>query len=242
MFVHFYLLLCFGCFSSLSSFQNSQHFVILTPGISIIGQYQPSKGMWECTKCPAGYYCLSTNDSNQIPCPERHYCPSGSSFPTPCPDGTYSKAGDVKFVSADQCRNCITGSYCRAGSIFGPCVGGYYCKSRSPDPNPSASGNYSHKVEAGPCAAGYYCPNGTLNPIPCPNNTLKDYEGGSGLVSDCKPCPAGKQCFGGLFCYILTEFIFQILLYNTLHLYSSEEVYNLLHSLIHTHPHPWEKE
>jgi hypothetical protein len=176
--------------------------VILTPAILIIGQYQPSKGMWECTKCPAGYYCMSTNDSNQIECPEKYYCPTGSSFPKPCPDGTYSRSGDVRLERADQCRNCITGWYCRAGKIMGQCAGGYYCKSRSPDPNPS-SRNYSHQVEAGPCAAGYYCPNGTLYPIPCPNNTLKENEGGNGLVSDCKPCPAGKQCFGGLLYFLL---------------------------------------
>ena len=161
--------------------------------------------MSECTKCPAGYYCLSTNDSNQIPCGPNYYCPAGSSYPRLCPDGTYSKAGDVKFVNASQCRNCITGSYCRSGKIFGPCAGGYYCKSRSPDPNPS--GNYSHQVEAGPCAAGFYCPNGTLNPIPCPNNTFKGYEGGNGLISDCKPCPAGKQCFKGEYSSKIEDFI-----------------------------------
>lgn len=161
----------------------------------IVGQSQQNKGQSECEKCPAGYYCLSTNFTHQIPCPEHSFCPAGSSQPKLCPHGTYSKT--LKLVNASQCNNCITGSYCRAGRIAGPCNAGYYCKSRSPDPNPSF-GNYSHPVEAGPCAVGYYCPNGTLNPVPCPNNTLKDYVGGFGLVSDCKPCPAGKQCFGGL--------------------------------------------
>lgn len=155
--------------------------------------------MWECTKCPPGYYCLSTNDSKQIPCPERHYCPIGSSFPTLCPDGTYAETGDVKFENATQCRNCITGSYCRAGRIFGPCAAGYYCKSHSPDPNPLS--NNSHPIEAYPCPAGYYCPNGTFKPLPCPENTLKNYVGGNGLLSDCKPCPVGEQCFNGMLLY-----------------------------------------
>ena len=176
-----------------------------------IGQYQPSIGMWECTKCPPGYYCLSTNDSKQIPCPERYYCPIGSSFPTLCPDGTYAETGDVKFENATQCRNCITGSYCRAGRIFGPCAAGYYCKSHSPDPNPLS--NNSHPIEAYPCPAGYYCPNGTFKPLPCPENTLKNYVGGNGLLSDCKPCPVGEQCFNGMLLYHRRFYAIRFFLY-----------------------------
>ena len=194
--------LIFIMLSKHSSFNNSSKNSVKTPAVLILGQYQPDRGMSECTKCPAGYYCR--NESSETPCPENYYCPAGSSFPKHCPDGTYSKPGDVTLVNASQCRNCITGSYCRAGKIFGPCAGGYYCKSRSPHPNPS--GNYPIQVEAGPCPVGYYCPNGTLSPIPCPNNTLKDYEGGNGLRSDCKPCPAGKQCFKGLYFNKITVF------------------------------------
>lgn len=201
LFTFIFTLLIFFSFCSTSSSPSPLHVlqqIVINTYTFCLGQYQPSKGMWECSKCPAGYYCLSTNDSKQIPCPERHYCPTGSSFPTLCPDGSYAKAGDVKFVNSSQCRNCITGSYCRAGRIFGPCAAGYFCKSRSPDPNPLS--NYSYPVEAGPCPAGFYCPNGTLEPEPCPQNTLKDYVGGNGLISDCKPCPAGKHCFEGMFC------------------------------------------
>jgi len=75
-----------------------------------------------------------------------------------------------------------------------PCDGGYYCKSGSPDPNPS---DYWFPIEAAPCAEGYYCPNGTLLPIPCPANTMKNYTGGYGIPSDCTPCLAGRFCLNG---------------------------------------------
>lgn len=57
--------------------------------------------------------------------------------------------------------------------------------------------SYWHPVEAGPCQEGYYCPNGTLLPIPCPDNTMKNYTGGYGHVSDCTACYAGKVCVNG---------------------------------------------
>ena len=61
----------------------------------------------------------------------------------------------------------------------------------------SCSIEYWFPVEAGPCQEGYYCPNGTLLPIPCPDNTMKNYTGGYGIVSDCTPCLAGKFCLNG---------------------------------------------
>ena len=59
------------------------------------------------------------------------------------------------------------------------------------------SAGYWHPVEAGPCQEGYYCPNGTLQPIPCPDNTMKNYTGGYGKVSDCHPCLPGRFCLNG---------------------------------------------
>ena len=61
----------------------------------------------------------------------------------------------------------------------------------------SCSIEYWFPVEAGPCQEGYYCPNGTLLPIPCPDNTMKNYTGGYGIASDCTPCLAGKFCLNG---------------------------------------------
>ena len=47
--------------------------------------------------------------------------------------------------------------------------------------------------DGGPCPAGFYCPVQTEDPIPCPNTTYRDVQGGAAL-SDCLLCPQGQYC------------------------------------------------
>ena len=115
-------------------------------------------------------------------------------MPLSCPNGTFTHDDMTGLANASQCLPCTTGKWCRLGKIVGRCLGGYFCKSGSPDPNPDG---YWYPVEAGPCKAGYYCPNGTLAPIPCPDNTRKLLPGGDGTESDCKVCPPGIHCING---------------------------------------------
>ena len=151
-------------------------------------------GQWECQPCPAGYYCSPTPQ----PCPAKHYCPAGTVTPIPCPSGTFTYDNTTGLANASQCNPCIAGHYCLVGSIAGQCVGGYFCKSKSPSPTPTfQEGN----EENGPCKEGHYCPNATTVPIPCPDNTMKNYTGGDGTVSDCKPCVAGRYCYNGKYTY-----------------------------------------
>lgn len=159
----------------------------------LTGSNQHNKGQPECDLCPAGYYCpIKTSILEK--CPPRHYCPAGTTVPLTCPNGTFTHDNMTGLANASQCLPCITGFYCRIGQVVAPCDGGYYCKAGSPDPNPSG---YRFPIEAAPCAEGYYCPNGTLLPIPCPANTMKNYTGGYGRLSDCTPCLAGRYCLNG---------------------------------------------
>ena len=158
-----------------------------------LGSNQHNAGQESCDLCPAGYYC-PIKTATPEKCPPRHYCPAGTTVPLTCPNGTFTHDNMSGLANASQCLPCITGFYCRLGQVVAKCDGGYYCKTGSPDPNPDG---YRYPVEAGPCAMGYYCPNGTLVPIPCPDNTMKNYTGGYGEPSDCTPCPAGRFCLNG---------------------------------------------
>ena len=154
------------------------------------GSNQDSPGQATCVLCPQGYYCQPT----PIRCPRYHYCPAGVTVPIPCPNGTFTYDNMTGLANASQCLPCITGHYCRLGQIISTCMGGFFCKSGSPDPNPDG---YWPPVEAGPCPMGYFCPNGTKAPLPCPDNTMKNYTGGTGYASDCLSCPAGRYCVNG---------------------------------------------
>lgn len=123
-------------------------------------------------------------------CPIGHYCPLGSAFPTPCPDGTYSNStgtqrylfkwdlipgkrfkGKVKifhllpllYKGADVCDDCPSGTYCLSGE----------------------------GVQS--CPAGHYCLGGGVEGIlPCPPGTYSPQLGLS-QVEQCLICPAGES-------------------------------------------------
>ena len=44
--------------------------------------------------------------SQQQPCIEGHYCPSGTFKPIPCPRGTYGIDGTTSYKSESNCRSC----------------------------------------------------------------------------------------------------------------------------------------
>ena len=79
------------------------------------------------------------------------------------------------------------------------CAPGYWCRKGSPVPNPTVHMPSTNLTEFmyGPCPPGFHCPNATVNPVPCRNHTFKPNWGGVGQESDCRPCPAGQQCFEG---------------------------------------------
>ncbi|NXH16925.1 WBC30 protein, partial [Bucco capensis] len=112
--------------------------------------------------CPEGAFCNETGMAVPQECPKGHYCLAGSSFPLPCPAGTYS---DV--VRAASCKPCPAGSYCSLPGLSEPegyCQPGYYCTQGSSSSSPVRLRRR--------CPPGFYCPQRTgLHFYPCPPGT-----------------------------------------------------------------------
>ena len=78
-----------GTNSSLSGLVN-----VTQCGACPSGYYCPLNGtVYATRRCLSGYYCPSSTshlgESSSLLCTLGHYCPYGSSAPTPCPSGSY---------------------------------------------------------------------------------------------------------------------------------------------------------
>ncbi|XP_028563977.2 uncharacterized protein LOC114585457 [Podarcis muralis] len=163
----------------------------------------------ECTPCPGGQFCANpglvtpsgpclpgyycalkarvpnpVHDESGDMCPAGHFCPLGSSSPTPCPSGTFLTQPGM--LSLNACLPCPGGSFCQGeglASVSGICHLGYYCDSLSTHPDQKL------------CPQGFYCPKGTGTPIPCPAGSINPHSG-KWDPTDCKLCPAGHFCSG----------------------------------------------
>jgi hypothetical protein len=114
-------------------------------------------------------------------CPSGHYCPEGSSQPTPCPAGTYLNATAATALTA--CAPCPLGEYCpgEGGAVpQGACDEGYYCPGGQSLASPAEFA----------CPVGHFCPQGSGEPRRCENGTYQDVT----TMPDCKTCPAGYFC------------------------------------------------
>ena len=155
----------------------------------------------ECQRCPPKYYCAnegltepeglclpgyfcngSSSSSMQHICPENMYCPAGTEWPLPCPDGTISK-GKIGNKDVTQCEQCPRGFYCRNMQQH-LCLAGYICISGSSTPTP-VNGIHGYQ-----CPKGHYCPEGSLNEIPCTKGSYMPFMG----QSKCLLCPVGSRC------------------------------------------------
>ena len=140
--------------------------------------------------CHPGYYCTGRAISSRPKdtetgdvCPCGHYCPEGSPFPEPCPDGYYSNTTGSRDITS--CRPCDKGSFCSLQGlceINGLCSAGYYCPEGQSSPRPSDF----------LCPPGHYCPLGSSRPIACDPGYFQDAFG----KSICKSCPKGYFCDG----------------------------------------------
>ena len=138
----------------------------------------------ECTPCPAGHYCESTNLTAPTGlCFKGYYCKGGASLPNP----------GLSYVSQD---------------IGGPCPQGFFCRNgtQSPRSNPCPVGTYNPTLGAGsssfclPCPPGYFC---SSSGLPSPSGGCSEGYFCSGGTVDAKPvdstggiCPPGTFCNG----------------------------------------------
>ena len=125
-----------------------------------------------CTPCPTSSFCLSGEIAG--PCAAGFLCISGN--PSPAPDSTF------RFSNyTDQFGNVLPNVSLTVNCSADICT---------------SDATTAHPIVGALCPAGSYCPEGTLLPVPCPNDTLNEYEGAQS-VFDCGACPAGFECLEG---------------------------------------------
>ena len=144
----------------------------------------------DCTVCISGYYCDREGLATPIDCPEGYFCVSGSTYPQPCPLGTYSNSTGLR--RSTDCTPCPGGQYCDGIGRTEPaglCDAGFYCREKAYTSAPPDG------ATGGLCPAGGYCPQGSATPTPC---TVGYYSKSAGAKadSDCIPCDPGFYCAG----------------------------------------------
>ncbi|XP_030258688.1 zonadhesin isoform X7 [Sparus aurata] len=179
------------------SFNPRQHAHSLTDCMHCpAGQYCASVGLSEPTgPCHAGYWCRE-GASSPSPldglsgslCPPGQYCPSGTTAPVACPEGSWSNSSGLRVQ--DDCKPCLGGFYCDSVGLTkptGPCRRGYYCVEGAITSTPTDG------VTGGPCPEGSYCPEGTVQPVPCDPGTYVAVT----HATQCEPCVPGWYCVSG---------------------------------------------
>ncbi|XP_033122761.1 uncharacterized protein LOC117121631 [Anneissia japonica] len=156
-------------------------------------------------ECYAGYYCTGdassatpyndmVDDSNNASftgndvCPIGFFCPNGTSYPEPCPAGTFSQ--NTRVTRVEDCEECPPGRYCNMVGFVKvseapTCDPGYVCTGGSTTPTPHSSSGMGYQ-----CPVGHYCPAGTITELGCSIGTYQPNMG----QDNCTECPAGFMC------------------------------------------------
>lgn len=121
------------------------------------------------------------------PCPIGHYCPVGSSYPVPCPEGTYQTA-----TGQAVCLDCPAGRYCDETGISTAadlaaklCAAGHFCSGGTKVEKPIRT-THSGSI----CSSGKFCEQGDAVENPCPGGTYDRRKG----IDACMKCPNGYYC------------------------------------------------
>jgi len=155
------------------------------------GTYNNFTGRWmesQCTDCPEKSYCPE-GTTFPVLCPAGSFCPNNTGWPVPCPKGTYSNATGLS--NAANCTLCDGGRFCDTlglKEVSGLCSPGHFCTKGAKQANPADSG-----VTGGICPKGHYCTAGLEVAIPCPPGTYNN-KNGSKTLTACLPCPPGYYC------------------------------------------------
>ncbi|XP_077578966.1 uncharacterized protein LOC144200596 [Stigmatopora nigra] len=143
-----------------------------------------------CVPCPSRHYCHKPGMETPSICPQGFYCPKGSSFAQPCPEGSYGSRSGLSNRS--ECSPCGAGWYCSGVGLAEPsgtCKDGFYCRARAifATPMDGQTGDL--------CPPGSYCPPASPSPIPCPSGTFSNTSGLNSPLG-CISCPPGLFCLG----------------------------------------------
>ncbi|KAM9299008.1 uncharacterized protein PAF06_016002 [Gastrophryne carolinensis] len=135
------------------------------------GHFCASPGLSSPTGlCAAGFYCpgnFTSTSPTAFLCPKGHFCPPGSSHPTPCPTGQFQPN-----TGSHSCTPCQPGFYCQEAVAGHPhrCPPHSYCPAGALYPLPCPNGTFTpldmsglrEKGECLPCPPGQYCRAGKL--------------------------------------------------------------------------------
>ena len=156
--------------------------------------YASSAASYECSTCPAGYYCGDACVSPLV-CPAGMYCPLGtgaySDVPR-CPEGSYSNATGLQAETS--CTLCTGGYACTAAGLTEPndvCGAGYYCQQGAMQVTGTPGTNLGGV--GGVCPVGAHCPEKSELPTLCLPGTYRATTGAT-QIGDCTLCDAGKYC------------------------------------------------
>ncbi len=130
------------------------------------GTYQDLTAQTTCKSCPEKKYCpggSTVGTVTPIDCPNGHYCPEGTQNYEifRCFVGTYHKTSDGPLADSAQCTACEAKFYCPKVGMTEtdypsyPCANGYLCAAGSE----SATGTSE-------CPKDHYCIAGTQTICP----------------------------------------------------------------------------
>ena len=72
----------------------------------------------DCAICTSGAYCPTTGMTTPLACPAGFYCPLGTKYPEPCPEGTFSNS--LSLTDSKSCSPCTSGYYCGKRNLTTP--------------------------------------------------------------------------------------------------------------------------
>ena len=148
------------------------------------GSYQ------DCAQCISGYYCNEEGLAWPKDCPPGYFCVTGSTYPQPCPLGTYSNSSNLR--RSTDCTPCPGGYYCDGVGRTEPtdvCDAGFYCREKAYTSAPPEG------ATGGVCPAGGYCPPGSAIGSACDPGYYSASPGAK-TKYDCVPCQPGYFCAG----------------------------------------------
>ncbi len=117
------------------------------------GKYTNIAGATQQVSCPSGTYSDEDGSTSCQTCPAGHYCPMGSSDPSPCIAGFFSAAG------VDTCTPCPSNSVPNANRTACLCASGYYGFAATGLNSTTAA--YA-ALRCTTCPTGAVCPIGTM--------------------------------------------------------------------------------
>lgn len=148
--------------------------------IQLVGLSPPTNSL--LLRSRSTYYRIDIRFLSGSICPAGFFCVEGSSWPSPCPPGTYSD--QLGLQNATDCFSCLGGEFCASYNLTltsGNCSEGYFQFSPACFPSQCPNNNRclvfqgyycpGNDITATSvsCPIGHFCPEQSPHPILCPS-------------------------------------------------------------------------